>query len=291
MTNFDTDTDVNAGGNTAAAIAAGLEIAGAQPIGDSHRFYTQVVPAGARVDTFDLEELEDKLALHPRRKKGTVHVQDAESFIAYIDKHGAPESEVYADLSRMALVGVLNAHEESSLDPNDTPLAGHRDHRVQLELLPTDAWKAWLAHDRKILSQQQFAEHLEDRADDVVQPDAATMLEIAQSLIATNGVDFKSASRLSDGQVQFRYEETTTARAGQTGELDIPQTFALEVSPFEGCPPVQLIARFRYRISAAGLQLFYVLNNPADVAREAFIAYVDTVDDAISQPLFKGRPE
>lgn len=291
MTNFDTDTDVNAAGNTTAAVTAGLQIAGARPVGASERFFTQTVPAGARVETFDLQELEEKLALHPRRKKGTVHVQDAESFIAYLDKHGVAESEVYADLSRMALVGIINGHEAALGGRDDSSLAGHRDHRVHLELLPTDAWKAWLAHDRKILSQQQFAEHLEDRADDVVQPDAATMLEIAQSLIATTGVDFKSATRLADGQVQFRYEETATARAGQAGDLEIPQTFALEVSPFEGCPPVQLIARFRYRIGANGLQLFYVLNNPADVARDAFLAYVDTVDDSITQPLFKGRPE
>lgn len=276
-------------GNTAAAVAAGLEIAGAKPVGESGRFFTQVVPDGATISTFDLEELEEKLAPHPRRKKGTVHVQDAESFIAYIEKHGIADTEVYADLSRMALVGVINAHEESDVDGEGT--AGHRDHRVQLELLQTDAWKAWLAHDRKVLAQQQFAEHLEDRADDVVDPDAATMLEIAQSLIATTGVDFKSATRLADGQVQFRYEENTAARAGHAGDLEIPQTFALEVSPFEGCPPVSLVARFRYRIGSNGLQLFYVLNNPADVARDAFIAYVDTVAESITQPLFKGRPE
>ena len=276
--------------DTAAAVVAGIEIAGPQPLGNSDRFLTQIVPAGAKVETFDLEELEEKLAPHPRRKVGTVHVQDAESFIGYLAKHGLPESEVFADLARMALVGVVNAHQEAVYDEAQPNKAGHGDHRVALELVNTDAWNAWTGNDKKAMTQQAFAEFIEDRANDVVDPDAATMLEIAQSLIATTGVDFKSAHRLSDGQVKFQYEETTTARAGQQGDIEIPGSFAIAISPFEGSPPVELVARFRYRVSSGGLALFYALRNPQDVAREAFEAYVDTVEESIKQPVFKGRP-
>ncbi len=281
---FDTST------STAAAVIAGIEIAGPMPIGDNDRFFTQLIPAGAKVKTFDLEDLEQKLAPHPRRKTGTVHVQDATSFIGYLAKHGLPESEVYADLARMGLVGVLNAHQEAVYDEAAPNLAGHGDHRVVLELVTTDAWKAWVGNDKQKMNQQQFAEFIEDRANDVVDPDAATMLEIAQSLIATTGTDFKSAHRLTDGQVKFKYEETTQARAGEAGDIEIPGQFTVAVAPFEGSPPVELIARFRYRLSSAGLAVFYALRNPQDVAREAFEAYVDTVEDSILQPLFKGRP-
>lgn len=285
MTDYFNEAETDAG----AGISAGIELAGSQPIGPSDRFHTQLIPDGARVETFDLEELEEKLAAHPRRKRGERHVQDAGSFVAYVEKHGLPETEVYADLSRSKLVGVINAHQGATNGVDDD--AGHGDHRVHLELVETDAWKAWTAKDRKAMTQADFAEHLEDRAVDVLDPDSATMLEIAQSLIATTGVDFKQATRLSDGQVQFRYEETVQSKAGQRGDLEIPQTFKLQLSPFEGCPPVELTARFRYRIGSNGLTLFYALLNPADVARDAFIDYVDAVDRAIEQPVFKGRPE
>lgn len=284
-----TDHD-DATSGTAAAILAGIDIAGPQPIGDSVRFFTQLVPGFAKVETIDLDQLEEKLAPHPRRKTGTVHVQDALSFIGYLGKHGLPQSEVFADVARMALVGVINAHEESTLDEALENKAGHGDHRVQFELIYTDAWKAWTERDKKPMNQQQFAEFIEDHANDVIDPDAATMLEIAQSLIATTGVDFKSAHRLSDGQVKFQYEETTQARAGHSGDIEIPGSFAIAISPFEGCPPVELVARFRYRTGSGGLTLFYALRNPGDVAREAFEAYVDTVAESIPQPLFRGRP-
>lgn len=278
--------------NTAAAVIAGLEIAGTEPIGDSARFHTLTVPAGARHEVFDLEALEEPLAAHPRRKKGTVHVQDAASFVGYLAKHGLAESEVFADLDKLKLVGVINAHEGTNVPVDERgPLAGHGDHRVCLELIHTDAWKAWTEHDKKPLQQLAFAEFIEDRANDVIDPDAATMLEIAQTLLATQGVDFQSANRLTDGQVQFRYEETTTARAGEAGELEIPQRFAISVAPFVGSAPVELVARFRYRIGPGGLTLFYALLNPTDVIQAAFESYADEVDREIVQPLFKGRPE
>lgn len=275
------------GTNVAAAVAAGMQIPGAQPIGSSDRFFTQLIPANASAQVIDVVELEDALALYPRRKKGTVHVQDADSFIAYIAKHGLAETEVFADPARKALVGVINAHQESE-DYEGT--AGHGDHRVVLELIETDSWKAWLARDKKWHSQLEFAEHLEDNANDVVDPDPATMLEIAQSFHASTSADFKRAERLTNGLVQLRYEETQTARAGQAGDLDIPTVFALSISPFEGSPPHEITARFRYRISNGNLTLSYALLNPGDVTRAAFLTITDTVADTITQPVFQGRP-
>jgi uncharacterized protein YfdQ (DUF2303 family) len=281
----------------AAAVLAGYAMK-PQPeaLDTDGRFYAVPRPDGQTPHIIDTDALEldftkkyEKDADHPIRKKGTVFVQDAGSFIAYIEKHGLPETEVFADLGGMRLVGVVNAHAESVDDVEQA--AGHGDHRVVLELVQTDAWKAWVGRDKKPQTQEQFAEHLEDRANDVIYPDAATMLEIASSLLATTGGDFKSAFRLSDGQVRFRYEETTQARAGENGELEIPQTFTIAVAPFEGVDPVELQARFRYRLTAGNLSLFYALLNPNDIIRAAFVDYVDTVAEAITQPLFKGRPE
>lgn len=274
---------------TSAAVLAGIEIAGPQEI-YAGRFFTQLVPAGARVETFDTEELEQRLAPHPRRKTGAVHVQDAASFIAYIEKHELPCTEVYADPARMKLVGVINAHEESTRDEALENKGGHGDHRVELELLQTDAWKAWTSKDKVLMDQLAFAEHLEDNAADVIDPDAATMLEIAQSLHATTSGDFKSAQRIDSGTVSFRFEETQTARAGQTGELEIPTTFKLALRPFEGAEPAEVTARFRYRVGNP-LRVSYALLDPQGIARQAFLDHVDAVRDAINPPVFQGRPE
>jgi uncharacterized protein YfdQ (DUF2303 family) len=294
MTETDNRYDGHIDG-VSAALDAGIQIAGPQPLkaGDD-RFFTQLVPAGSKVETFDREaleaELEDRYAAHPRRKTGTVHVQDALSFIEYIGRHRIPATEVFADLSRMGLVGVINGNGESVPDDDNPGKCGHGDHRVILELMPTDAWKVWTARDKTPMGQSDFAEHLEDNAGDVVHPDAATMLEVAQSLLATTSADFKSAIRLDNGEVQFRYEETITARAGQAGDLGIPATFTIALAPFEGCDPVEVVARFRYRINGDRLVLSYALLNPQDIARRAFLDHVDAVRNEIEPPIFHGRP-
>lgn len=276
---------------TAAAVVAGIEIAGPQPLGDSNRFLTQLVPAGAQVHTFDLEELEDKLAAHPRRKSGTVHVHDALSFIDYIAKHRLPSTEVYADGARRSLVGVINAHQESTPEEALENAAGHGDHKVLLELMPTDAWKLWTGLDKTWMEQKSFAEHLEDNAADIVTPDAATMLEIAESFQVSSAYDFKQSERLHSGVVQFKYEETQGARAGHTGDLDVPLSFVLVLAPFVGADPVEVTARFRYRIRNGSLSLSYALLNTSEIARQAFLDHVEAVSDAITPPVFQGRPE
>lgn len=281
-------TDEHAG-NVRDAVTAGLLAAGPQQVTED--LFTQTVPDGARVERIDLRELEEKYSHHPRRKTGTVHVQDADSFTGYLRKHGREHTEVWADPARKTLVGVINAH-AAAHDHEFDGLAGHRDHRVALELIHSDPWTAWTSRDKQWMDQATFAEHLEDNAADVIDPDAATMLEIAQHFHATTGVNFKSAQRLHSGEVSFIHEEQVGARAGQTGDIDIPTQFLLEVSPYAGMDALaQVIARFRYRIRQGQLSLSYALVRPEDHARSVFDTIVASVDADISQPIYTGRPE
>lgn len=288
-TNDNSAADIN---EIESAIQAGIGLAGPRPLGSAEtRFFTQVLPAGGVLATLDLVELEERFAPHPYRKQGTVHVQDGESFVTYLLKHGLPCTEVYADAHRRTLVGVINAHEESTPDDGRENLAGHGDHRVRLELIATDSWSAWVSRDKKFMEQATFAEHIEDNAVDIVSPDAATMQEIVESITGSTSTDFKFAERTSDGQVQFRYEETQGARAGQSGDLEIPSTFTLSLRPFEGADPVEVTARFRYRIRGGSLSLSYALLNPDLILRQAFLDHVTHVEAAIVHPVFQGRPE
>ena len=277
------------------AIQAGLLIAESDPIGDSTRFFTQVVPAGAKLETFDLHQLEDAYADRPRRKTGVVHVRDADSFIGYLAKHGLDETEVWADTKGSALVGVINAHqaaEGAAARQSDAVagLAGHGDHRVLLELVLSKEWQTWTGLDRQWLTRQDFAEHIEDNAIDVIDPDGATMLEIAQSFQATLQADFKEAQRLSSGEVAFKYVETVQAQAGQAGEFEVPTSFTVAMSPFEGGDPVEVEAKFRYRLRAGELKVSYALTRPHDIQRQAYLDLVQAVDDGIPHPVFRGRP-
>lgn len=218
----------------------------------------------------------------PARKQGTTTVRDAVSFAAYFTKHADSSTEVYADAARLTVTAVLDAHASDS--------ARWGVHRLTLALRETEAWAQWLALDGKLLGQEQFAEFLEDHLPELLVPDAATMLEIAQSIQATTKASFESGTRLQSGERQLRFTEETRASAGRTGQLTIPETFTVGLVPFEGAAGYKLTARLRYRITDAQLRIGYKLDRPGDTRRTAFQDVVTAIGGQIDQPVMNGVP-
>jgi uncharacterized protein YfdQ (DUF2303 family) len=242
------------------------------------KYYVVSTPSG--VTDFDLTG--DQYKDQPTRKKGTTTVRDATSFTTYWDKHHDDNSEVYADSERLTITAVLNA--------NTPDGARWADHRLHLALRETTAWKQWLHQDNQLMGQEEFAEFLEDHVPELLEPSGAEMLEIAQSFQAASKVDFQSASRLSSGQRQFQYVETTTTKAGQKGQLTVPETFVIGLVPFEGSEGYKLTARLRYRIGERGLRLGYKLDRPDEVRKTAFADVVKTIGEQIDQAVMNGTP-
>jgi uncharacterized protein YfdQ (DUF2303 family) len=274
-------------GDTQAIIDTAIAAATPQGLDDEERFFSVVTPAGGDVTVIDLEEKRTALLAAPRRKKGEYRVHDADSFVTYLFKHGDTDAEVWADTVSSQIVGVLNAH------MNVADGARWEDHRVLYRVLLTDAWKAWAERDGKLLDQATFAEHIEDRAIDIVEPAAAEMLELAQTFQATIGVNFESSKRLSSGERQLEYRETVDAKAGKAGRLDIPETFTLGLRPFEGADAFKVTARLRYRIVDGTLRIGYKLERPADVLREAFLGVVSAIQTQLAEsdnpiPILRG---
>lgn len=264
-------------------------------IDDSQRFHGVVVPDGGRFELVDLEKHLEQFRDRPRQKGGTYTAHDADSFVAYLGKHGLPETEVWADATASRLTAVINAHatdtflDENGADAVDADRgAGRGDHRLQYAVSHTAAWRAWTAKDGQLLDQHTFSELIEDRAVDIVRPAAADMLELAQTFQATIGVTFESSKLLSSGERQLEYKETVESRAGRRGQLEIPKDFDLALVPFEGAAAYKVTARFRYRITDGNLRVGYRLERPEDVLREAFLDVVKHVEDAIEAPVFRG---
>lgn len=276
--------------DTQPIIDAALAAADPSPLGNDGRFFTVVVPGdGASVKVIDLDVEADKLRDTPRRKTGNYQVHDAASFVAYVAKHGDPDTEVWADAVNAKITGVLNAHATTHVEG-----ARFEDHRLVYGVQMTEAWKRWTAADGHLGTQSEFAELIEDRAIDIVEPLAADMLEIAQHFHATSGVTFESSKRLTTGERQLAFHETVDAKAGRTQQMEIPETFVLGLRPFEGADAYKVTARLRYRITDGVLRIGFKLERPEDVLREAFIGVVEQVQtgvtdlDLLNSPVFLG---
>lgn len=207
-----------------------------------------------RVEVVDLEGKLDE----PRRKLGVFRPADVASFVDYTkNHHDDNDSTVWIERESATITAVLNDHSEAH--------AGWGDHKAVLVLERTPEWKHWQGGDGKWFSQADFAEHVQHGIGEIVLPEPATMLEIAQSLEGKVEANWQTARRLDNGEVGFQYTETVTAGAGRQGSLEIPAEFTLEVIPFYGEDRYPVTARLRYRVREGVLTIGYQLVQPHEV--------------------------
>lgn len=249
-------------------------------IDGSEHLLEVVLPPDHEHRLLDLERFQPQ----PRRKQEHLELHDADSFGAYVVRHRSEErTTLYADLDRQQVIAVLN--DSAKEEP------GWGDHRAHLTLKHTDPWKRWTSLDGEPLTQEQFAEHIEQGLPEISDPPAAEMYELAQTFAATIGANFRQTGKLHSGQRALHYEENIEARAGEQGDITIPKEFHLRLPVFEGGQTYDLVARLRYRITReAKLSLSYHLVRPEDVVREAFDENLHEIESTTLITAFRGTP-
>lgn len=208
----------------------------------------------------------------PTRNRGTATLFDPSDFVAYVNRLGDGFTTVWGNEQQASFTAVFNDH-FSSEDP------GWRDHTAKLQLQDDPDWAAFLKLDGLYHGQLKFAEFLQDYAPAFVQPDGATLLEIATSFKAHRKAEYSSAVDLDNGDVSLTYSEVTTAKTTKSGQIEIPREFVVQLSPFLGMPPVHLGARLRWNLDDGHLQIGYRLVRPDLVKRQAFADIRGTVVD------------
>lgn len=203
-----------------------------------------VLPAG-----HELTMLEGHRDRPIRIKQNTTH-HTAESFVDYYNKFVEPNSVIFIDKQTDTFTAILDYHD-------DRP--AYISHRATFSLKKTNEWESWLRNDKQPMTQDNFGRFIEDNLEEIIEPSGADMLEIALSIQAKTTVNFSSAQRLDNGQVQLTYVEDINGTAGAKGQLKIPQTFTIGLKLFEGGEPYRIEARLRYRIKDGNLSLWYEL--------------------------------
>ena len=236
-----------------------------------------LVPSDCKVQ--DLENLFPT----PSRPKGTIKYRDMQSFCRAVEaQKGEDVSEtlLYGNLFEPSFYAVFNDHNYCA--------PGWRDHRATYDCPLSVEWKLWLGANKRVMSQEVFAQFIEDNAPDCVTPDAATMIEIARTLEAKKKVNFASGIRLSNGQNELTYEEEITGTASK-GKIPLPELFTIGISVLEGGPRYALNARLRYRITDKGmLTIWYDLERPHKVLEDAAKQVWAAIEEATKLTIYNG---
>lgn len=252
---------------------------------DLRKRYSVVVPDGYQHRVVDLtDNLES-----PEHITGTVHLQTVADFARYVARHDSiTTTTLWANIESGEIVAVLDDHGSDGDD--ELGIAGWGKHRAKLSLTPTEEWQHWSLMTGQSMTQERFAEHIEDGLREIREPTGAEMLEIAQTLKGSLKAEWKSAKRLHDGTVQMVYVEEATTTAGGGGDLAIPERFKLGIAPFVGEEKYSVEARLRYRMEGGKVTLGYKLDRPDEVVRDAIKHIADRLASQFEGRVFLGTP-
>lgn len=222
----------------------------------------------------------------PGRRSGGLILDEPASFEAYVNEFKVKGStRLYANLEGAQLIAVFNDDVASPSGPG-----AWRDHRATLRLKRTPEWQAWRQLSGKKGGQREFAEFLEEHLDDITQPDAADLVEIARTFTASNKVTFRSGVNLTNGETRFQYDEELEGKAGATAQIDIPREFTLSLAIYEGTHAVQVTARLRWSLRDGNLLIGYVLVDADRLERDQFRAGVELTEAAVGLEALYGSP-
>ena len=245
------------------------------------------LPAG-----WNLIEKDDiDLAAAPRRKIAKVRVLDADSFIAYVIRHGSlTDSTIWCEADYLAgkvsFLSILNDHGE------DEHKSAWRDHRAAFSPTFSEEWNRWREKHGKPFSQVEFASFIEDNLKDIAsvdgQPTGAQMLEMALTFEANQDMRFKSAVRLQNGGVQMAFVQDDDAQTLQ--KMQVFDRFSLGFPVFWNGDAYRIDARLRYRVRDGKLVFWYELIRPDKVLEAATQTLIALIREKTGNPFFFGNP-
>lgn len=262
--------------DTAAALNAGMQLADTRTV-NGHPF--AILPPDCSV-----HDLESKLPA-PLRKTGAVTLNDMGSFIAYVLAEKIAATRLYGSFTNPGFLAVFNDHHSVT---EQSP--GWRDYRASYDCPLSVEWKTWTTGSGKQMTQEQFAQFIEDNLPDIANPPAADMLEISRSLEAKKKVNFASGIRLANGQNELTYEEQISGTAAK-GKLSVPEMFTIGIPVLEGGIKYAVESRLRYRIADAGkLTMWFELVRPHKIVEDAALAVWQEIEQKTGLTVFNGKP-
>jgi len=254
--------------------------------GDDNRWAVALPPGWTHVIVDD-----EKMLSAPRRKTARVTCDDADSFIAYIARHGSDLACTlwcYADyaVGKVGFTAILNDTGEAD------HASGWRDHIATFNPTPSEEWKRWTEKNTVAQHQAEFATFIEDNLKDIVSadslPSGAQMLEMALAFEAHQDMRFKSAIRLQSGGIHMAFTQNDDDQT--IAKMRMFERFAIRIPAFWGAEAHQIEARLRYRVRDGKLAMWYELIRPDMTLESSTMRLIDKINGESNMPFFFGNP-
>lgn len=227
------------------------------------------------------ESLEHLLP-RPLRDKTQRELLTVESFNEYVKRFKQPSSSIYTKKNSGGYVIIAEIDHRT-----ETETAWH-SHSAAIGLKYSEPLQRWIELNKRQLSQDKFADLLEERALDIKSPSAAEILELAQSLHVTRNLSVKSMVRSNRSANSISFNQDQSLKAGRDGNLELPTSFIIDIEPFarhrEHC---QIKALLRPRIEDDKPVFTYELQLVEESIEEALGVILNAIGIQTSLPVYR----
>lgn len=242
------------------------------------------VPKGFAVQEVDLE----RLLPNPRATKATATLTDCDSFLAYVKRHAAWRSAVWAKFDPQTFSLSFRA----VFDEHDLGRPGWRAHQATYTPDLSTEWKTWTGANKHPKSQLEFAEFIERHETDIATqdgyPTSLQMLALATEFEANSEKRLKTTVRLQGGGVRLDFVDDDDAAT--LAQMRVFERFQIGIPVFWAGPGYRIDARLKYRQTNGKVSFWYELIRPDRVHEAAAKELIDRVRTGIdSQPLLMGN--
>lgn len=252
-------------------------------------------------DGYTQATLEDCLAL-PIRKRANIQLDDAASFSTYVNLHKKSSSVLYAKIKIqeqvLNVMGIMDDHEfnvqqEQKDAPPNTVIgdAAWREHVVQFTPPKTLEWLKWNLHNKKSMSQLEFAAFIEDNLPDIQavagSPSGADMLKMALGFEQTSDAKFSSKLNNQSGGVTMEF--ISTDDKATVSRMEVFNRFTLGLKVFLNGHAYPLEARLKYRASGGSVSFWYELVRPDRVFNTACETTLNAIQEQTALTLLFGQ--
>lgn len=224
-----------------------------------------------------VEDLE-KFLPAPHRVRQSMAAQSVSSMVDYLNHRKTDDTVIFADTTGRKVLAVIDYHSKS----NDPSWATHK---VTYTPELSREFKAWQAQNNKGMTQEVFADWLEERTEDIVEPAGGRILEIANKLQIVKQVVFGQSQKLASGEFQITYNEEN-----QKGTIEIPEKIKVGIPVFHRGLAYTIDARLRYRLNNGAVTFTYKLVEPEHLLETCFDKVVMEIAEKTNLTVYEGLP-
>lgn len=240
-----------------------------------------IVPGG-----YEAKDVTDAHGLKPRTPayiSQRVEMQALDALIEYVNIYKTPDTLLFADIHANSITALIDYHGSDGKAANVA-------HVATMKLPFADEWSLWTKVDGTLVGQLEFARFLEENHPDVIEPNAAELIEAARDLHAARNIKFTKVVRTDSDNESFTAEDSTTLNSKSTGQsVELPREFTLSIPVYFGESAITMTAHLRWKVGDDGMKLGTKLWRPEHVRQAEFKRIVTAAAEQTSLAAMFGK--